>query len=119
VKNIEEIIAVVNENEQLAASNLSDPVEEMTNLDYMLENIDGEEAIANDAAFENVMVKMRTYKQAELKDLWNAINIPASSNKTMPFQRTWDSGDKFIQQIDDDSLVYKKRKGEVDSSLPR
>jgi hypothetical protein len=58
VENIEGIIDVVNENEQLAASNLSDPVQEMTELDYMLENIDGEaidgeEAIANNAAFEN------------------------------------------------------------------
>ncbi len=83
VENIKGIIAVVNENEQLAASNFSDPVEEMTELDYMLENIDGEaidgeETIANDATFKNVLVNMRTYKLAELKDLCKAINNPST-----------------------------------------
>ncbi len=117
MENIEEIIAVVNENERLAMSNLSDPVEEMTELDYMLENIDGEaidgeEAIANDAA--------RTYKLAELKDLCKAINIPSTGNKTVLFQRIRDSGNEFTQRIDDESFVYKKKKGEeVDSFLPR
>jgi hypothetical protein len=97
VENIEGIIAVLNENEQLAASNLSDPVEEMTELDYVLENIDGEEAIANDAAFENVLVKMRTYTVAKLKDMCKAINILTSGNKRVLLQWIWDSGNEFIQ----------------------
>jgi hypothetical protein len=62
----------------------------MTELDYILENIDGEaidgeEAIANDAAFENVLVNMRTYKLDELKDLCKAINIPSTGNKMVLF----------------------------------
>ncbi len=91
----------------------------------MLENIDGEaidgeEAIAKDTAFKNVLVNMRTYKLAELKDLCKAINIPSTGNKTVLFQRIRDSGNEFIQRIDDKPFVYKKKKGEeVDSSLPR
>ncbi len=101
VENIEGIIAVVNENERLAVSNLSDPVEEMTELDFMLENIDGEaidgeEAIANDAAFKNVLVNMRTYKLAELKDLCKAINIPSTGYKTVLFQRIRDSSSESM-----------------------
>jgi hypothetical protein len=91
----------------------------------MLENndeeaIDGEKAIANNAAFKNLLVNMRSYKLAKLKDLCKSINIPSTGNKTVLYQRIWDSGNEFIQQINDESFVYKKKKGEeVDSALPR
>ncbi len=96
--------------------NLSDLVEGMTELDYMLENIDGEaideeEAIANDAAFENGLFNMRTYKLTKLKDLGKAINIDSSSNKTVLFQWVRDLGNDHPANQQQILCLQKERGG--------
>ena len=51
-ENVTTKIAEVNAIEELAACTLSDPVEEVTELDYLLENIEGEEGNADEEAKE-------------------------------------------------------------------
>ncbi len=124
-ENIAAKIAVENEIEQLAACNLSNPVEEVTELDYLLENIEGEEGNADKEAkegrgvFETVLVKAKTYTVSQLKEVCKAINISITGNKNVLFQWIRDSGNEFIERIDDESFYYKTNVGEVDLSLPR
>jgi hypothetical protein len=123
-ENVMMKIAEENAIEELTACNLSDPVEEVAEMDYLLENIQGEEGNADDeakgrrGAFETVLVKTKTYTVAELKEVCKAINIPSSGNKTALFQRIQDSGSDLIEQINDKSFYYRKKNGEVDLSLP-
>ena len=51
-ENVTTKIAEENAIEELAACTLSDPVEEVTELDYLLENIEGEEGNADEEAKE-------------------------------------------------------------------
>ena len=51
-ENVATKIAEENAIEELAACTLSDPVEEVTEMDYLLENIDGEEGNADKEAKE-------------------------------------------------------------------
>ncbi len=89
-------------------------------MDYLLENIQGEEGNAEDEAkgrggtFETVLVKTKTYTVAELKEVCKTINIPSSGNKTALFQQIRDLGSALIEQIN-----YRKKNREVDLSLPR
>jgi hypothetical protein len=118
-------IAEENAIEELAACNLSDPVEEVAEMDYLLENIQVEEGNADHEAkgrggtFKTVLVKTKTYTITELKEVCKAINILSSGNKTVLFQRIWDSGSDLIEQINDESFYYRKKNGEVNLSLPR
>ncbi len=124
-ENVMMKIAEENAIEELATCNLSDPVEEVAEMDYLLENIQGEKGNADDEAegrggtFETVLVKTKTYTVAELKEVCKAINIPLSGNKTALFQQIRDSGSDLIEQINDESFYYRKKNGEVDLSLPR
>jgi hypothetical protein len=124
-ENVMMKIAEENAIEELAACNLSDTVEEVAEMDYLLENIQGEEGNADDEAegrggtFETVLVKTKTYTAAELKEVCKAVNISSSGNKTVLFQRIRDSGSDLIERINDKSFYYRKKNGEVDLSLPR
>jgi hypothetical protein len=124
-ENVMMKIAEDNAIEKLAECNLSDPVEEVMEMDYLLENIQGEEVNADDEAegrggtFETVLVKTKIYTVAELKEICKTINIPLSGNKTVLFQRIWDSGSVLIEKINDESFYYRKKNREVDLSLPR
>ena len=73
-ENVATKIAEENAIEELAACTLSDPVEEVTEMDYLLENIEGEEGNADKEAeeggwFETVLVNMKTYTVAALKEI--------------------------------------------------
>jgi len=127
VDNITAKIAAENAMELLAALNMEDPVEEVTELDYLLENIEGgEEGKADDddaergVAYDTLLVNAKTYTVPELKDVCRAIGISTTGNKKALFQRIRDSSSAFIDKINDDSFYYRKKKGEdVDLSLPR
>ena len=124
-ENVTTKIAEENAIEELAACTLSDPVEEVTEMDYLLENIDGEEGNAEEEAkegggiFETVLVNMKTYTVSALKEICKALNLNSSGNKTAIFQRIRDSGNECIEQINDESFHFRKKVGEVDQSLPR
>jgi hypothetical protein len=118
-------IAEENAIEELASCTLSDPVEEVTEMDYLLENIEGEEGNADEEAeegegiFETVLVNMKTYTVAALKEICKALALNSSGNKTAIFQRIRDSGNKCIEQINNESFHFRKKVGEVDQFLPR
>jgi hypothetical protein len=103
---------------------LSDPVEEVTEMDYLLENIEGEEGNADEEAkeggwFETVLVNMKTCPVAALKEICKALALNSSGNKTAIFQRMRDSGNECIERINDESFHFRNKVGEVDQSLPR
>ena len=54
-----------------------------------------------------------------MKEVCKAINVSITGNKNVLFQWIRDSGNEFIERIDDESFYYKKNVGEVDLSLPR
>jgi len=117
-------IAEENAIEELAACTLSDPVEEVTEMDYLLENIEGEEGNADEEAEEGggifeTVVNMKTYTIAALKEICKALALNSSGNKTAIFQRIRDSGNECIERINDESFHWRKKVGEVDQSLPR
>ena len=118
-------IAEENAIEELAACTLSDPVEEVMEMDYLLENIEGEEGNADEEAengggiFETVLVNMKTYTVTALKEICKALALNSSGNKTAIFQRIRDSGNECIERINDESFHFRKKVGEVDLSLQR
>ena len=108
-------IAEENAIEELAACTLSDPVEEVTEMDYLLENIEGEEGNADKEAeegggiFETVLVNMKTYTVAALKEICKSLALNSSGNKTAIFQRIRDSGNECIERINDESFHWRKK----------
>jgi hypothetical protein len=124
-ENIVAEVAQRNMLEELAACSLSDPVEEVTELDYLLENVEGEEGNAPDGAgvgrramYESVLVNKKT-TNADLKDICKALGLNSTGNKPVLFARIRDSGNELIDRIDDELFTYKKKQGEEDASLPR
>ena len=101
------------------------PVEEVTEMDYLLENIEGGEGNADEEAedgggiFETVLVNMKSYTVTALKEICKALALNSSGNKTAIFQRIRDSGNECIERINDESFHWRKKVGEVDQSLPR
>ena len=123
-ENIVAEVAQRNMLEELAACSLSDPVEEVTELDYLLENVEGEEGNADGAGvgwramYESVLVNKKT-TNADLKDICKALGLNSTGNKPVLFARIRDSGNELIDRIDDELFTYKKKQGEEDASLPR
>jgi hypothetical protein len=108
--------------EELAALELSDPVKEVTELDYLLEGEEGDAdgqaaAMPGRAIYESVLVNKKT-TNAELKEICKALGLN-SGNKPVLFARICDSGNELIEQMDDELFTDKRKKGEVDASLPR
>ena len=62
---------------------------------------------------------MKTYTVSVLKEIYKALTLNSSDNKTAIFQRIRDSGNECIEQINDKSFHFRKKVGEVDQSLPR
>ena len=125
-ENVTTKIAEENAIEELAACTLSDPpVEEVTEMDYLLENIEGEEGNADEEAgngggiFETVLVNMKSYTVTALKEICKALTLNSSGNKTAIFQRIRDSGNECIERINEESFQFRKKVGEVDQSLLR
>jgi hypothetical protein len=120
------ITRIANENaiKQLAACNLSDPVEEVTELNHLLSNIgeEGEEGNADKkeggAIFESMLINKKS-AAATLKGICKDLALNSSGNKTALFQRIRDSTIHCIDWVDDESFYYRKRVGEIDQSLPR
>jgi len=109
--------------EELAALELSDPVKEVTELDYLLEGEEGDAdgqaaAVPGRAIYESVLVNKKT-TNAETKEICKALCLNSSGNKPVLFARICDSGNELIEQMDDELFTYKRKKGEVDVSLPR
>ena len=125
-ENIAVQAAMGNALEELAALELSGPVEEVTELDYLWKNVEGEEgdvdgqatAVPVCAIYESILVNKKT-TNAELKEICKALGLNSSGNKPVLFARIRDSGNELIEQMDDELFTYKRKKGEVDASLPR
>jgi hypothetical protein len=125
---IQEQIAVANDAERDDASNMEDPVAEVQEFEYILENIAMEEGNADDKGaegggddvYDSVTVTKKTHTVADLKDICKALSLNTGSNKAAVFMRIRDCGSSLIVPIDAESFVFKKiRGGEADLSLPR
>jgi hypothetical protein len=122
-ENIAERIAEANAMEQLVACTLTDPVEEVTEPNYLLSNIgeDGDEGNADEeeggGLFETILINKKT-TATEMKVICKALALNSSGNKTALFQRIRDSGINVIDRIDDETFYYRRRMGEIDTSLP-
>ncbi len=82
----------------------------------MLENIDGEvidgeEAIAIDAAFENVLVNIRTYKLAKLKVLCKATTLFPLAIRLCSFSRFGTRGVSSSSELMTNPLSTKRKRG--------
>jgi hypothetical protein len=121
--NIQERIAAANNLEHNDASILEDPVKEVQEFEYICENIAVEEEgknTDNKDVYDSVMVTKKTHTVSDLKDLCKLLNLAVGGNKVMLFAWIWDCGNPLIKQIDDESFVFKKIRGEeADLSLPR
>ena len=67
--------------------------------------------------FETILINKKT-TAAELKVICKALALNSSGNKTALFQRIRDSGINIINRIDDETFYYRRRVGEIDTSLP-
>jgi hypothetical protein len=121
--NIQEQIAAANNAEHEDASNMEDPVEEVQEFEYILENVamDEEERNADEVVvYDSVTVMKKTHTVADLKNICNALNVSTSGNKAALFMRIRDCGNPLVVQIDAESFVFKQIRGEeADPSLPR
>jgi sugar diacid utilization regulator len=101
--------------------NLEDPVDEIQEFEYLVENVEVEEGKADnnneEEVFDFITVKIKTYTAPELKDVCRALSLSTSGNKTVIFTQIWDSSNPLIEQIDDESFVYKKKKEVVVANL--
>ena len=109
-------VAMGNALEEIAALELSNPVEEVMELDYLLENVGGEEggadgqAAAARAIYESVLVNKKT-TNAELKEICKTLGLNSTGNKPVLFARIRDSGNELIERMDDELFTYKKETG--------
>jgi hypothetical protein len=74
-------------------------------------------AVPGRAIYESVLVNKKA-ANAELKEIYKALGLNSSGNKPVLFARISDSGNELIEQMDDELFTYKKKKGDVDASLP-
>jgi hypothetical protein len=102
---------------------LEDPVKEIQEFEYLVENVEVEEGNAdnNDEEevfdFDLITIKIKTYTTPELKDMCRALSLSTSGNEAAIFAWIWDSSNPLIEQIDDESFVYKKKKEVVVANL--
>ncbi len=94
--------------------NLEDPVDEIQEFEYLVENIEVEEGKADnnneEEVFDFITVKIKTYTAPELKDVCRTLSLSTSGNKAVIFAQIRDSSNPLIEQIDDESFVCKKRR---------
>jgi hypothetical protein len=132
LENIQEQIAAFNDAERDAASNMDDPVAEVQEFEYILENIateeEGNEGNAEDDdadegggdVYDSVTVTKKTHTVADLKEICKSLNLNTGGNKAAVFMRIRDCGSALIVPIDAESFVFKNIRGaEADLSLPR
>jgi len=125
---IQEQIAAANDAERDDASNMEDPVVEVQEFEYILENnamdeegnADDEDTEGGGDVYDSVTVTKKTHTIADLKDICKALSLNTGGNKATIFMRIRDCGSTLIVPIDAESFVFKKiRGGEADLSLPR
>ena len=131
LENIQEQIAAANDAEHDDASNMDDPVMEVQEFEYILENdamdeegnegnADNEDAEGGGEVYDSITVTEKNHTVADLKDMCKALSLATGGNKAAIFMRIRDCGSTLIVPIDADSFVFKKiRGGEADLSLPR
>jgi hypothetical protein len=90
--------------------------EEVMEMDYLLENIEGEKGNADEEAkegggFETALVNMKTYTVAALKEICKALALNSSGNRTAIFQRIRDLGNECIEGINDKSFYFREKVG--------
>ena len=122
--NMQEQIAAANDFERDDASNMEDPVDEVQEFEYLLEeeeegNADTDVEGGGDV-YDSVTVSKKTHTVTDLKDICKFLDLSTGGNKDALFKRIWDCGSILIVTIDADSVVFKKiQGGEADLSLPR
>ena len=107
---------------------MEDPVAEVQEFEYILENVamdeegnaDDEDAEGGGDVYDSITVTKKTHTVADLKDICKALSLNTGGNKATIFMRIRDCGSTLIVPIDAESFVFKKiRGGEADLSLPR
>ena len=122
LENIQEQIAASNDAERDDASNMHDPVAEVQEFEYILENIateeEGNEGNADDDAdegggdvYDSVTVTKKTHTVADLKDICKALSLNTGSNKATIFMRIWTVGVPLLCQLMPNHLCSKKLEG--------
>jgi hypothetical protein len=101
---------------------LEDPVNEIQEYEYLVENLEVEEGKVDNNNEEEVIdliaMKIMTYTAPELKDVCRALSLSTSGNKDEIFARIWDSLNPLIEQIDDKPFMYKKKGGRGSQLIP-
>ena len=100
--NIQEQIAAANDAEREDASNMEDPVTEVQEFEYILENVamDEEEGNADEVVvYDSVTVMKKTHTIADLKVICNALNVSTSGNKAALFMRIRDCGSLLLYKL--------------------
>ena len=100
--NIQEQIAAANDAEREDASNMEDPVAEVQEFEYILENVamDEEEGNADEVVvYDSVTVMKKTHTIADLKVICNALNVSTSGNKAALFMRIRDCGSLLLYKL--------------------
>ncbi len=94
---------------------MEDPVAEVQEFEYILENaaMDEEEGNADEVdVYDSVTVTKKTHTVADLKVICNALNVSTSGNKAALFMQIRDCGSPLVVQIDAESFVFKQIRGE-------
>jgi hypothetical protein len=93
---------------------MEDPVVEVQEFEYILENIVMDEEEGNTDAdgggvgvYDSVTVTKKTHTIANLKDMCKALNLNTGGNKAAVFTRIRDCGSPLIVPIDAESCVFK------------
>ncbi len=82
---------------------MEDPVEEIQEFEYLVENVEVEEGKAdnNDEEelfdFDLITVKIKAYIAPELKDVCRALSLSTSGKKAAIFARIQDSSNPLIE----------------------
>ena len=122
--DIEEQIAAANNLERDDAFNMDDPVIEVQEFEYLLEqeegNADEDAEEGGEDVYDSITVTKKTHTVADLKDICKALDLSTGGNKAAIFTQIWDCGSTLVVPIDAESFVFKKIRGrEADLSLPR
>ena len=92
--DVEQQIAAANNLERDDAFNMDDPVDEVQEFEYLLEqeegNADEDAEEGGGDVYDSITVRKKTHTVADLKDICKALDLSTGGNKAAIFTQIWD-----------------------------